>query len=147
MKKCQLNSENDNCPETNQLIHLNEDEMEQLKCYRNLFNNLFINADGIYLATYMALLLNLKLFYLNYYQADSSQNISITEKSFIDEIFNYHITIYLSQNFISEIFQSILTNNLLAFIYEQFTDDFHKLPLIKFLLGIYYFFFFLIPKI
>lgn len=41
-----------------------------------------MNADGIYLATYAALLLNLKLIRMNYYNEDSRQ-VPISEVSFI----------------------------------------------------------------
>ena len=37
-----------------------------------------MNADGIYLATYAALLLNLKLIRMNYYEDDSRQ-VPMTE--------------------------------------------------------------------
>lgn len=41
-----------------------------------------MNADGIYLATYAALLLNLKLIRMNYYE-DESRQIPITEVSML----------------------------------------------------------------
>lgn len=41
-----------------------------------------MNADGIYLATYAALLLNLKLIRMNYYNEDCRQ-VPISEVSFI----------------------------------------------------------------
>lgn len=44
-----------------------------------------MNADGIYLATYAALLLNLKLIRINYYHEDSRQ-VPISEVSVILEI-------------------------------------------------------------
>lgn len=53
-----------------------------------------MNADGIYLATYAALLLNLKLIRMNYYNEDSRQ-VPISEVSFIICIQQYlHMMIY-----------------------------------------------------
>ncbi|KAH9425569.1 hypothetical protein DERP_004783 [Dermatophagoides pteronyssinus] len=118
------------------LIDLEEEEIEKIQNYKDLFNNLFINADGIYLTTYLTLLFNLKLQYSNYYEHDIKNNIPISEKAFVDDIFDYHITIYVSQNFLAEIYQNVLATNLFDSIYNEYRSDFNKLPLVKFLLDI-----------
>lgn len=118
------------------LIDLEEQEIEKLRNYKDLFNNLFINADGIYLTTYLTMLFNLKLQSSNYYENDMKNNIPITEKAFVDDIFDYHITIYVSQNFLAEIYQNVLATNLFGSIYNEYRSDFNKLPLVKFLMDI-----------
>lgn len=57
------------------------EEIELLLQYSNLFNSLFINADGIYLTTYSCLLLNLKLIYLGYYDSNQKEDIPLSEVS------------------------------------------------------------------
>lgn len=48
---------------------------------RNLTLITIINADGIYLATYLALLLNLKLIKQGYYQEQHTKPVPMTEVS------------------------------------------------------------------
>lgn len=45
------------------------------------YGSIIINADGVYIATYMTLYLNLKLIYQNYYE-DSSVLPILSEVSF-----------------------------------------------------------------
>lgn len=152
-------------------------EIDILRRYAHLVDCLFINADGIYLATYSALLLTMKLIYLGYYNqqmlqgknveqskenAENALNrmvdvaLPLTEAQFIDEIFNYNTTIYLSPHFLAEIYQSILVENFFSFLMVKtenalntstcaggialtttstMTTSFEKIPLIKLLHG------------
>lgn len=71
-----------------------------------------LNADGIYLATYSALLLNLKLLLINYYQ-EPSKIIPLTEQQFVDEVHGSGVLIYLSATWLAELYQQILTTNIL----------------------------------
>lgn len=58
------------------------------------------------------------------------------QKAFIDDIFNNHITIYLSTHFLAEVYQNVLANNFLQSLYESHSiKEFNKIPLIKFLHG------------
>ncbi|XP_076182641.1 brefeldin A-inhibited guanine nucleotide-exchange protein 3 isoform X2 [Ptiloglossa arizonensis] len=71
-----------------------------------------MNADGIYLATYAALLLNLKLIRINYYHEDSRQ-VPISEEQFVEEVHGSGVLVYLSATWLSELYQQVLASNLL----------------------------------
>ncbi|XP_043482060.1 brefeldin A-inhibited guanine nucleotide-exchange protein 3 isoform X2 [Leptopilina heterotoma] len=71
-----------------------------------------MNADGIYLATYAALLLNLKLIRLNYYEEEARQ-VPINEEQFVEEVHGSGVLVYLSATWLSELYQQILACNLL----------------------------------
>lgn len=151
-------------------------EVDILRKYAHLVDCLFINADGIYLATYSALLLTMKLIYLGYYTQLEGQKVKeknsstedrfsesnfqtyktteqtvvlpLTETQFIDEIFNYNTTIYLSPHFLAEIYQHVLVENFFFFLMVKteteevvsssatsMTVSFERIPLIKLLHG------------
>ncbi|XP_076240885.1 brefeldin A-inhibited guanine nucleotide-exchange protein 3 isoform X2 [Calliopsis andreniformis] len=71
-----------------------------------------MNADGIYLATYAALLLNLKLIRINYYHEESRQ-IPVSEEQFVEEVHGSGVLVYLSATWLSELYQQVLACNLL----------------------------------
>nr|XP_034180603.1 brefeldin A-inhibited guanine nucleotide-exchange protein 3 isoform X1 [Osmia lignaria]XP_034180604.1 brefeldin A-inhibited guanine nucleotide-exchange protein 3 isoform X1 [Osmia lignaria] len=71
-----------------------------------------MNADGIYLATYAALLLNLKLIRINYYNEESRQ-VPISEEQFVEEVHGSGVLVYLSATWLSELYQQVLASNLL----------------------------------
>ncbi|XP_071870820.1 brefeldin A-inhibited guanine nucleotide-exchange protein 3 isoform X2 [Bombus fervidus] len=71
-----------------------------------------MNADGIYLATYAALLLNLKLIRINYYHEDNRQ-VPISEEQFVEEVHGSGVLVYLSATWLSELYQQVLACNLL----------------------------------
>jgi len=95
-----------------------------------------MNADGIYLATYAALLLNLKLIQINYYHEEGRQvpisevcliaNILmlsefiafiflnfIFKERFVEEVHGSGVLVYLSATWLSELYQQVLACNLL----------------------------------
>ncbi|KAK0081887.1 hypothetical protein PV325_011414 [Microctonus aethiopoides] len=71
-----------------------------------------MNADGIYLATYAALLLNLKLIKINYYSYEGCQ-VPISEEQFVEEVHGSGVLVYLSATWLSELYQQILACSLL----------------------------------
>ncbi|KAF8773258.1 Brefeldin A-inhibited guanine like protein [Argiope bruennichi] len=71
-----------------------------------------LNADGIYLALYSALLLNLKLIRNDYYKEFSGQ-VPLTEQQFIEEVHGSGVLVYLSATWLAELYQQILAINLL----------------------------------
>ncbi|GIX96960.1 brefeldin A-inhibited guanine nucleotide-exchange protein 3 [Caerostris darwini] len=71
-----------------------------------------LNADGIYLALYSALLLNLKLIRNNYYK-NLSGDIPLSEQQFIEEVHGSGVLVYLSATWLAELYQQILAKNLL----------------------------------
>ncbi|CAL1288840.1 unnamed protein product [Larinioides sclopetarius] len=71
-----------------------------------------LNADGIYLALYSALLLNLKLIRNDYYK-EFSGPIPLTEQQFIEEVHGSGVLVYLSATWLAELYQQILAINLL----------------------------------
>uniref|UniRef100_T1J3I1 SEC7 domain-containing protein n=1 Tax=Strigamia maritima TaxID=126957 RepID=T1J3I1_STRMM len=79
----------------------------------NLMQFTIINADGVYLATYSALLLNLKLIRNGYYKADLSTLIPLTEENFVAQVHGSGVLVYLSTIWLAELYQQVLQNNLL----------------------------------
>ena len=72
-----------------------------------------INADGIYLATYRVVHLNVKLRKENHYNLEEEdQYPSISEKEFIDSILESGILIYLSSTWLSEVYQIVVGKDL-----------------------------------
>lgn len=71
-----------------------------------------MNADGIYLATYAALSLNLKLIRMNYYENEAKQ-LPMTEEQFVDKVHGSGVLVYLSATWLSELYQQILSSNVL----------------------------------
>ncbi|KAJ9574458.1 hypothetical protein L9F63_008384, partial [Diploptera punctata] len=79
----------------------------------NLMLITIINADGIYLATYAALLLNLKLMKQGYYQEQHMKPVPMTEEQFVESVHGSGVLVYLSDTWLSELYQQILASNLL----------------------------------
>ncbi|XP_077540240.1 brefeldin A-inhibited guanine nucleotide-exchange protein 3 isoform X1 [Haemaphysalis longicornis] len=71
-----------------------------------------VNADGIYLATYSALLLDLKLIHNGYRQGHTCE-IPLTEEKFVDEVHGSGVLVYLSATWLSELYQQVLSRSLL----------------------------------
>lgn len=72
-----------------------------------------INADGVYLATYASLSLNLKLIRKGYYKSLDSNCIPLTEEQFIEEVHGSGVLVYLSTLWLSELYQHITQRNFL----------------------------------
>ncbi|KAI4456589.1 guanyl-nucleotide exchange factor [Holotrichia oblita] len=73
-----------------------------------------MNADGIYLATYSALLLNLKLIQCGHYDESlKDSNIPLTETQFVDEVHGSGVLVYVSATWLCELYQSVLAKSLL----------------------------------
>ncbi|XP_014677838.1 PREDICTED: brefeldin A-inhibited guanine nucleotide-exchange protein 3-like [Priapulus caudatus] len=72
-----------------------------------------VNADGVYLACYSALLFNLKLIHCGWYR-DSSSNIPVSQRQFIDEVHGSGVLVYLSATWLVELYQQLLASNLLS---------------------------------
>lgn len=72
-----------------------------------------VNADGIYLATYSALLLNLKLINQGYY-TDESSDIPMTEAQFVTEVEESGVLVYLSSRWLCEVYQQVICTDLLT---------------------------------
>ncbi|KAF4525743.1 hypothetical protein B566_EDAN002003 [Ephemera danica] len=71
-----------------------------------------VNADGIYLSTFTALLLNLKLIRIGYYKDDSKQP-PVTEENFVEEVYSSGVLVYLSTAWLAELYQQVLRCSLL----------------------------------
>lgn len=71
-----------------------------------------VNADGIYLATYSALLLDLKLIHNGYRQGQTCE-VPLTEEKFVDEVHGSGVLVYLSATWLSELYQRVLSRSLL----------------------------------
>ncbi|XP_049875804.1 brefeldin A-inhibited guanine nucleotide-exchange protein 3 [Pectinophora gossypiella] len=72
-----------------------------------------MNADGVYLATYAALLLTLKQRRTNYYVEPGKIPVALTEDEFVEEVQGSGVLVYLSATWLRELYQQVLTNDLL----------------------------------
>ncbi|XP_041981779.1 brefeldin A-inhibited guanine nucleotide-exchange protein 3 [Aricia agestis] len=72
-----------------------------------------MNADGVYLATYAALLLTLKQRRARYYTDDDKNQVPLTEDQFVDEVQNSGVLVYLSATWLRELYQQVLATDLL----------------------------------
>ncbi|CAG9864816.1 unnamed protein product [Phyllotreta striolata] len=71
-----------------------------------------MNADGIYLATYSALLLDLKLIRSGHYE-DKNVLVPITEAQFVEEIHGSGVLVYVSATWLCELYQNVIAKSLL----------------------------------
>lgn len=72
-----------------------------------------MNADGVYLATYSALLLNLRLTQIGHYVPGASVTVPLTEEQFVEEIHGSGVLVYVSASWLSELYQQVLAHSLL----------------------------------
>ncbi|KAI8439609.1 hypothetical protein MSG28_013335 [Choristoneura fumiferana] len=72
-----------------------------------------MNADGVYLATYAALLLTLRQRRTDYYREPSKIQVSLTEDEFVEEVQGSGVLVYLSATWLRELYQQVLVNDLL----------------------------------
>ncbi|CAH2043984.1 unnamed protein product, partial [Iphiclides podalirius] len=72
-----------------------------------------MNADGVYLATYAALLLTLKQRRLKYYNEPNKVQVPLTEDEFVEEVQGSGVLVYLSATWLREVYQQVLANDLL----------------------------------
>uniref|UniRef100_A0A3Q4GK88 ARFGEF family member 3 n=1 Tax=Neolamprologus brichardi TaxID=32507 RepID=A0A3Q4GK88_NEOBR len=90
-----------------------------------------MNADGLYLVSYYALLLNLKLCCCGYYRRRT-----LTPKEFVRLIQSSGVLVVLSQAWIEELYHQVLERNLLAESGFSGSSEDHTLPLITMLTDI-----------
>ncbi|XP_047668184.1 brefeldin A-inhibited guanine nucleotide-exchange protein 3 isoform X1 [Tachysurus fulvidraco] len=101
----------------------------------NLNCQALMNADGLYLVSYYALLLNLKLSTCGYYQRKPTPPV-VTLKEFVHQIQSSGVLVVLSQAWIEELYHQVLERNLLGEAgYWDSTEE-HSLPLITMLTDI-----------
>ncbi|XP_072944914.1 brefeldin A-inhibited guanine nucleotide-exchange protein 3 [Epargyreus clarus] len=72
-----------------------------------------MNADGIYLATYSALLLTLKQQRIRYYTETTKIQVPLTEDDFVEEVQGSGVLVYLSATWLRELYQQVLAHDLL----------------------------------
>ncbi|XP_026321687.1 brefeldin A-inhibited guanine nucleotide-exchange protein 3 isoform X2 [Hyposmocoma kahamanoa] len=72
-----------------------------------------MNADGVYLATYAALLLTLKQRRINYYNNPEKVQVPLTEDEFVEEVQGSGVLVYLSATWLRELYQQVLAHDLL----------------------------------
>ncbi|XP_064629621.1 brefeldin A-inhibited guanine nucleotide-exchange protein 3-like isoform X3 [Lineus longissimus] len=82
-----------------------------------------LNADGVYMATYSTLLLNLKLLKSGYY-SNKDQKVLVTEVEFVNDILDSELLLYLSDTWLSEVYRQTLSLNLLQM--AGFAETIHK---------------------
>ncbi|XP_025836483.1 brefeldin A-inhibited guanine nucleotide-exchange protein 3 isoform X2 [Agrilus planipennis] len=73
-----------------------------------------MNADGVYLATYSALLLNLKLIQIGHYEERNGEAlVPMSEAQFVEEIHGSGILVYVSATWLCELYQNVIAKPLL----------------------------------
>ncbi|KAF6731998.1 Brefeldin A-inhibited guanine nucleotide-exchange protein 3 [Oryzias melastigma] len=94
-----------------------------------------MNADGLYLVSYYALLLNLKLCCCDYYRRRALTPL-LSLKDFVGLIQSSGVLVVLSQAWIEELYHQVLEHNLLAEAGYWGSPEDLKLPLITLLTNI-----------
>ncbi|TMS04474.1 Brefeldin A-inhibited guanine nucleotide-exchange protein 3 [Larimichthys crocea] len=94
-----------------------------------------MNADGLYLVSYYALLLNLKLCCCDYYRRRALAPV-LSLKEFVRLIQSSGVLVVLSQAWIEELYHQVLDRNLLAEAGYWGSPEDHTLPLITMLTDI-----------
>ncbi|XP_033740095.1 brefeldin A-inhibited guanine nucleotide-exchange protein 3-like isoform X2 [Pecten maximus] len=72
-----------------------------------------LNADGVYVATITALLLNLKLDVNGVYSTAEGATSPLSEKQYVDEVLGTGLLLFLSPAWLSEVYRQITTTNIL----------------------------------
>ncbi|KAI8520628.1 hypothetical protein Bbelb_003820 [Branchiostoma belcheri] len=72
-----------------------------------------LNADGVYVATFSALLLNLKLVRMGHYNGQDCR-LPMTQKQFIEDVHDSGVLVYLSSTWLGELYKMIVTVNILG---------------------------------
>ncbi|XP_035255287.1 brefeldin A-inhibited guanine nucleotide-exchange protein 3 isoform X2 [Anguilla anguilla] len=101
----------------------------------NLSCQALMNADGLYLVSYYALLLNLKLCCSDYYRRKPAP-VLVSLKEFVRQIQSSGVLVVLSQAWIEELYHQVLERNLLGEAGYWGTPEEHSLPLITMLTDI-----------
>ncbi|KAK3577451.1 hypothetical protein CHS0354_032302 [Potamilus streckersoni] len=76
--------------------------------------NAILNGDGVYITSVAALSLSLKLQKLNFYATGDRSLIKVTENEFLDSILGSGMLLYVSQNWLTEVYRAILDTDLLS---------------------------------
>uniref|UniRef100_A0AAV2JPJ8 SEC7 domain-containing protein n=1 Tax=Knipowitschia caucasica TaxID=637954 RepID=A0AAV2JPJ8_KNICA len=92
-----------------------------------------MNADGLYLVSYSALLLNLRLLCADHYRR-RGQTALLSLKEFSGLLQSSGVLVVLSQAWIEELYQQVLEHNLLAEAGYYGSPEDHRPPLITMLI-------------
>ncbi|XP_056148057.1 brefeldin A-inhibited guanine nucleotide-exchange protein 3 [Lampris incognitus] len=106
-----------------------------LEASESLSCQALMNADGLYLVSYYALLLNLKLCCCDYYRRRTLAPI-LSLKEFVRLIQSSGVLVVLSQAWIEELYHQVLDRNLLGEAGYWGSPQDNSLPLITMLLDI-----------
>ncbi|KAM4607947.1 LOW QUALITY PROTEIN: brefeldin A-inhibited guanine nucleotide-exchange protein 3 [Polymixia lowei] len=106
-----------------------------LEASESLSCQALMNADGLYLVSYYALLLNLKLCCCDYYRRRSLAPV-LSLKEFVRLIQSSGVLVVLSQAWIEELYHQVLERNLLGDAGYWGSPEDHSLPLITMLTDI-----------
>ncbi|XP_078619431.1 brefeldin A-inhibited guanine nucleotide-exchange protein 3-like isoform X6 [Branchiostoma floridae x Branchiostoma japonicum] len=87
--------------------------MEKHKQGQGSANLPVLNADGVYVATFSALLLNLKLVRMGHYNGQDCR-LPMTQKQFIEDVHDSGVLVYLSSTWLGELYKMIVTVNILG---------------------------------
>uniref|UniRef100_A0A672LT36 ARFGEF family member 3 n=1 Tax=Sinocyclocheilus grahami TaxID=75366 RepID=A0A672LT36_SINGR len=101
---------------------------------KNLSCQALMNADGLYLVSYYALLLNLKLCCCDYYHRKPTCAL-VSLKEFVRQIQSSGILVVLSQAWIEELYNQVLDRNLLGEAGYWGSAEEQSLPLITMFTG------------
>ncbi|KAF2345665.1 Sec7 domain, partial [Trinorchestia longiramus] len=80
----------------------------------NSGNRIILNADGIYLATYSALCLNLQLIECGWYCSGRESNtLPTSQREFVEEVHGSGVLVYLSASWLQELHRLVCEDSLL----------------------------------
>ncbi|KAF2351661.1 Sec7 C-terminal [Trinorchestia longiramus] len=80
----------------------------------NSGNRIILNADGIYLATYSALCLNLQLIECGWYcSGRESATLPTSQREFVEEVHGSGVLVYLSASWLQELHRLVCEDSLL----------------------------------
>lgn len=82
-----------------------------------------VNADGIYVATITVLSFNLKLIVNGYYNSNFQGKVIESKETFVDNILNSGLLIFLSPSWLNEVYQQVMSRNLLGEAGYEIDDE------------------------
>ncbi|KAB7505569.1 hypothetical protein Anas_00313 [Armadillidium nasatum] len=74
---------------------------------------IIINADGIYLSTYAALSLNLKLIRSGFYCQGEEASLLMSQEQFVESVYGSGVLVYLSTSWIGEVYNQVVKDSFL----------------------------------
>ncbi|XP_071113726.1 brefeldin A-inhibited guanine nucleotide-exchange protein 3-like [Haliotis cracherodii] len=72
-----------------------------------------LNADGVYIAAMMTMILSLRLSISGYYTSRDPASLVLSEKEFMDDVLSCGVMVFLSPSWLSEVYNQVTYRNIL----------------------------------